>query len=184
VAQSDPASLAAPAFGHSLRGYDRNAVDTYVSAADRRIAELSAEVGRLQAALAAADDQIVRLDRPAAEIVASAESRAAAVVDSAEQDQDPQVVLERARAECAVLLTAAQVEADRMVEEARRQAATVDERARQEYAWRRRQVRKEQDLVDQRKQQIVREIKTLSALAAKTADSPAVFEPIEERQAV
>ena len=195
MAQLDHVDLAAPSFGHALRGYERGGVDAYVAAADRRIAELTAEVGRLRAALTTAEDSIVPLDGAAAEIVRAAGDRTARVAELIAGDLEPHVVLDRARSECEVLLTAAQIEATRLVEDARAQAATVNERARQEYAWRRRQVRQEQHLVDQRKQQIVHEIKTLSALAAHAAVQPSdcaaptgnengIEQGIEERIAV
>ena len=54
---------------------------------------------------------------------------------------------------------------------ARQQAATVEERSRQEFAWRRRQLRQEQDLLTRRKQAMLSQLTSLSALAVETADS-------------
>ena len=56
-----------------------------------------------------------------------------------------------------------------MIARAQQQAATIDERARQEYAWRRRQMRQEQALLDQRRSAILGQLSSLSALAAETA---------------
>ena len=62
-------------------------------------------------------------------------------------------------------------EADATVARAQEQAATIDERARQEFAWRRRQMRREQELLDRRKQAMLSQLTSLSALAAETAQS-------------
>jgi cell division septum initiation protein DivIVA len=62
-------------------------------------------------------------------------------------------------------------EADGIVARAQAQAGTIDERARQEFAWRRRQMRREQDLLDRRKQAMLSQLTSLSALAAETAQS-------------
>lgn len=62
-------------------------------------------------------------------------------------------------------------EADAIVARAQAQAETIDERARQEFAWRRRQMRREQDLLDRRKQAMLSQLTSLSALAAETAQS-------------
>jgi hypothetical protein len=53
---------------------------------------------------------------------------------------------------------------------AQQQAATIDERARQEFAWRRRQMRHEQELLGRRKQAMLSQLTSLSALAAETAE--------------
>ena len=66
---------------------------------------------------------------------------------------------------------AAIAEADAIVGRAQAQADTIDERARQEFAWRRRQMRREQDLLDRRKQAMLSQLTSLSALAAETAQS-------------
>ncbi len=66
---------------------------------------------------------------------------------------------------------AAMEEADAIVARAQAQADTIDERARQEFAWRRRQMRREQDLLDRRKQAMLSQLTSLSALAAETAQS-------------
>ena len=58
-----------------------------------------------------------------------------------------------------------------MVGAARRQAATVEERSRQEFAWRRRQLRQEQELLTRRKQAMLGQLTSLSALAVETAES-------------
>ena len=58
-------------------------------------------------------------------------------------------------------------EAEQIVARAQQQAATIDERARQEFAWRRRQMRHEQDLLNRRKQAMLSQLTSLSALAVR-----------------
>lgn len=65
--------------------------------------------------------------------------------------------------------TTANADAEAAIARAQQQAATIDERARQEYAWRRRQMRQEQALLDQRRTAILNQLTSLSALAAETA---------------
>ena len=62
-------------------------------------------------------------------------------------------------------------EAEGIIARAQAQADTIDERARQEFAWRRRQMRREQELLDRRKQAMLSQLTSLSALAAETAQS-------------
>ena len=64
----------------------------------------------------------------------------------------------------------ATVEAEQIVKRAQQQSATIDERARQEFAWRRRQMRHEQDLLTRRKQAMLSQLTSLSALAAETTE--------------
>ena len=65
--------------------------------------------------------------------------------------------------------TTANADAEDVIARAQQQAAVVDERARQEYGWRRRQMRQEQALLDQRRSAILGQLTSLSALAAETA---------------
>ncbi len=179
-------SPATHSFGLALRGYDRLAVDEHLAETEQQLAALSDEVTRLRSALAAAEGARVALDQGAEEVLRSADERAAAITElSRHDDVTSAELLDVTRAACTELLTAAQLEANRALDDARRQAATIAERARQEFAWQRRQVRKEQTLVDIRKEQIVRQIVTLSALAAKTASSTADgTAPVEQQVAV
>jgi uncharacterized membrane protein YgaE (UPF0421/DUF939 family) len=62
-------------------------------------------------------------------------------------------------------------EAEQIVARAQQQAATIDERARQEFSWRRRQMRHEQDLLNRRKQAMISQLTSLSALAVQTAEN-------------
>lgn len=175
-----PDDVNLPTFGLALRGYDRAAVDAHVADAAHRIAEMSEEVTRLREAVVAAERQRVALSQRGSELLRAAESQAAETLDLARGgEMEPAEVYERTRTDCEHLLTAAQTEARRVLDEARNHAATIEERARQEFAWRRRRVREEQTLVDLRKQQIVRQIATLSVLATKTAVEPASSLPIE-----
>jgi hypothetical protein len=61
-------------------------------------------------------------------------------------------------------------EADQLVAQAQHQAATIDERARQEFAWRKRQMRSEYELLGRRKQEMLSQLASLSALALETAE--------------
>jgi hypothetical protein len=61
-------------------------------------------------------------------------------------------------------------EAEQIIVRAQQAAATIDERARQEFAWRRRQMRHEQELLSRRKQAMLNQLTSLSALAAETAE--------------
>jgi len=65
----------------------------------------------------------------------------------------------------------ATTEAELIVTRAQDQAATIDERARQEFAWRRRQMRHEQDLLNRRKQAMLSQLTSLSAIAVETAEN-------------
>jgi len=62
-------------------------------------------------------------------------------------------------------------EAGRIVGRAQQQAALIDERARQEFAWRRRQMRHEQELLDRRKVAMLSQLSSLSALAVASAEN-------------
>ena len=62
-------------------------------------------------------------------------------------------------------------EAEQILARAQQQAATIDERARQEFSWRRRQMRHEQDLLNRRKQAMLSQLTSLSALAVQTAEN-------------
>ena len=62
-------------------------------------------------------------------------------------------------------------EAEQIISRAQQQAALIDERARQEFAWRRRQMRHEQDLLDRRKVAMLSQLTSLSALAVESAEN-------------
>ena len=85
-----------------------------------------------------------------------------------------------ALAEAEHLEREALAEADALVQRAQHHAATIEERARQELAWRKRQVSKEEDLVNRRKEAVREHLVSLSALATETVGNlPEVreFEP-------
>ena len=75
----------------------------------------------------------------------------------------------QALADAEQVRTTADADAAAAIARAQQQAAAIDERARQEYAWRRRQMRQEQALLDQRRSAILGQLTSLSALAAETA---------------
>ena len=60
-------------------------------------------------------------------------------------------------------------EAEDRVEAAKKQAAAISERTQQEFAWRKEQLRRETDLLSQRKQAVLAQLASLSALAQETA---------------
>ena len=76
-----------------------------------------------------------------------------------------------ALAEVEQIRLAALAEAEEVLGRARQQAATLEERSRQEFVWRRRQLRQEQDLLTRRKQAMLSQLASLSALAVETAES-------------
>jgi hypothetical protein len=104
----------------------------------------------------------------------------ALLADAERAQRDATARLEQQTEEASRLRTAALLEVERVqrdslaeaeavLDRARRQAATVDERARQELAWRRRQLRRDEELLTRRKQSALRQLASLSALAAETA---------------
>ena len=87
----------------------------------------------------------------------------------AEQTTEAARIRSAALAETDQLRQRCLAEADALVQRAQQDAMTIEERARQELAWRKRQVRKEQDLVNRRKQAVREHLVSLSALATETA---------------
>lgn len=65
----------------------------------------------------------------------------------------------------------AQAQAEERVQAARQQAATLVERTQQEFAWRKQQLKRDTDLLAQRKQAVLNQLSSLSALAQQTASS-------------
>ena len=74
-------------------------------------------------------------------------------------------------AEAEQIRIAAADEGEQIVSRAQQRAAVIDERARQEFAWRRRQMRHEQDLLDRRKVAMLSQLTSLSALAVESAEN-------------
>ncbi len=62
-------------------------------------------------------------------------------------------------------------EAEDRVEAAKKQAAAISERTQAEFTWRKEQLRRETDLLGQRKQAVLAQLASLSALAQETATS-------------
>jgi cell division septum initiation protein DivIVA len=60
-------------------------------------------------------------------------------------------------------------EAEDRIVAARKQAAAITDRTQQEFAWRKQQLRRETDLLGQRKQAVLNQLASLSALAEQTA---------------
>lgn len=80
-------------------------------------------------------------------------------------------VREAAMAEAERIRAEAHTEADERVTAARKQAAAITDRTQQEFAWRKQQLRRETDLLGQRKQAVLNQLASLSALAQQTATS-------------
>src|SRR5688500_5747253 len=67
-------------------------------------------------------------------------------------------------------LAAAQ-EAEARIATAKKQARAISERTQQEFAWRKQQLRRETELLHQRKQAVLGQLAALSALAEQTASA-------------
>ena len=76
-----------------------------------------------------------------------------------------------ALAEAEQLKLASVKEADDRVSVARQQAATINERTRKEFTWRKQQLRRETELLSQRKAAVLDQLTSLSELAQRTASS-------------
>jgi hypothetical protein len=79
----------------------------------------------------------------------------------------------------AVKLQATQ-EAEERIAAARKQAAAITDRTQQEFAWRKQQLRRETDLLGQRKAAVLNQLASLSALAEQTAHSFPDLEDLDE----
>ena len=79
----------------------------------------------------------------------------------------------------AVKLRAAQ-EAEERIAAARKQAAAITDRTQQEFAWRKQQLRRETDLLGQRKAAVLNQLASLSALAEQTAHSFPDLEDLDD----
>ena len=62
-------------------------------------------------------------------------------------------------------------EAEARIATAKKQAAAINERTQQEFAWRKQQLRRETELLHQRKQAVLSQLASLSALAEQTASA-------------
>ena len=75
---------------------------------------------------------------------------------------------------------AAVQEAEARVDTAKKQAAAISERTQQEFAWRKQQLRRETELLHQRKQAVLSQLASLSALAEQTASAfPDLDDPVD-----
>ena len=78
-------------------------------------------------------------------------------------------IRESALADAQQTRVAAAAEAEERVAAAKKQAAAITERTQQEFAWRKQQLKRETDLLAQRKQAVLNQLASLSALAEQTA---------------
>ena len=76
-----------------------------------------------------------------------------------------------ALAEAEKVQLAALKEAEERVDAAKAQAAAITERTQSEFAWRKQELKRETDLLSQRKQAVLNQLASLSALAQQTAQS-------------
>jgi cell division septum initiation protein DivIVA len=79
----------------------------------------------------------------------------------------------------AVKLQAVQ-EAEERIAAARKQAAAITDRTQQEFAWRKQQLRRETDLLGQRKAAVLNQLASLSALAEQTAHAFPDMEDLDD----
>ena len=71
-------------------------------------------------------------------------------------------------------------ESEERIETAKKQAAGISERTQQEFAWRKQQLRRETELLHERKRAVLHQLASLSALAEETAQSfPELEDPAE-----
>lgn len=144
--------------------------------AQRRGAEKDAAEIRQQVA-AEREQAIAHLRAVHEEAVAST---AALLAEASQHATESRERLEADVADAARIRAEAQAEAEqvkltaiRETEErialAKKQAAAINERTSQEFAWRKEQLRRETDLLSQRKQAVLNQLASLSALAEQTA---------------
>jgi cell division septum initiation protein DivIVA len=89
-------------------------------------------------------------------------------------------IREEAFAEAEQVKIAAAKESEERIETAKKQAAGISERTQQEFAWRKQQLRRETELLHERKRAVLGQLASLSALAQETAQSfPELEEPTE-----
>ncbi len=75
---------------------------------------------------------------------------------------------------------AAVEESEARISTAKKQAAAISERTQQEFAWRKQQLKRETDLLHRRKQAVLSQLASLSALAEQTASAfPDLDDPSE-----
>ena len=85
-----------------------------------------------------------------------------------------------ALAEAEALKLQATQEAEERIAAARKQAAAITDRTQQEFAWRKQQLRRETDLLGQRKAAVLNQLASLSALAEQTAHSFPDLEDLDD----
>lgn len=104
------------------------------------------------------------------------ESRERLEVDVAESGR----IRAEALAEAERVKLAATQQSEERITAATKQAAAITERTQQEFAWRQQQLRRETDLLSQRKQAVLNQLASLSALAAQTAQTFPDLEDLDD----
>lgn len=113
---------------------------------------------------------------------------AALLAEATEHNKEATARLQKDIAEAERIRSAALAEAERIrveavtnaeerIAAAKKQAAAINERTQQEFSWRKQQLKRETDLLSQRKQAVLNQLASLSALAEQTAQT---FPDLEE----
>src|SRR5690349_24085606 len=85
-----------------------------------------------------------------------------------------------ALAEAQQVKLAAIKEAEERLSAARQEAAAISERTQQEFAWRKQQLKRETERLGRRKQAVLTQLASLSAMAEETAESFPDLEDLEQ----
>ncbi len=142
----------------------------------KRVAER--EVADLRQQVAVEREQAVAELRKVQED--AAERTSALLAEATKHNQESSARLEADIAQAETIRTEAQNEAEKLklaaikeaderVEAAKAQAAAITERTQSEFAWRKQELKRETDLLGQRKQAVLNQLASLSALAQQTA---------------
>jgi cell division septum initiation protein DivIVA len=153
-----------PDFPKARQGYDRSAVDSYLSRLTRELAAAQRDNVSLRADLEGLSDSVnaMRGERDAVQAqydrlrTEGVDARAQDILDAAEQ-RAREIVAEGERA------------AEQIVWEAGRRNDVLDERSRQEHAWRRRQLSQERAELTRQQQALRQQLASFRTLAVDTA---------------
>jgi DivIVA domain-containing protein len=179
-------------FAVSVRGYDRAAVDAYVSRVEQVLAEL--ELGRSpEAAVKRALEQVGKQTKglleqaglTAEEVTTAARNDADATIARARQEADE--ILAKANAQAKDILSRSQAEAEATVVQARTQAAEELQRSqdeatalREEAEARVRELRGDTDTIQQERSRLLADIREITTRVEEVASAADVrFPPAE-----
>jgi hypothetical protein len=153
----------------------------------RRHAETEAAAVRQQVAVER-EQAIAQLRRVHEDAVAATAAMLSEATQQATQSRErlEAEVAEAARiradalAEAEQARLAAMQETEERIALATKQAAAINERTQQEFAWRKQQLRRDTDLLSQRKQAVLNQLASLSALAEQTAQNFPELEDLDD----